>query len=67
MMYLLGWFVFLIFSILVTLSPIPVIALSSLGGGLKRGEVILCVLAFVGGCFFIYKAVKASPFILTIQ
>jgi hypothetical protein len=67
MMEILGFLVFLAFSVLVTLSPIPVIALSGLGGGLKRWEAVMCLIAFFGGLFLIYLAIQNSPFSITVK
>lgn len=66
-MAILGWVLYLAFAVLLTVSPIPFIYLSALGGGLKKAEQLYFIAIFLIGCSLIYHAVTLSPFTITLN
>lgn len=61
-MAIFGWFILLVISVCLTLAPVPYIALSALGGGVKRIEVLFLSAAFILGLWLIYHTIKMAPF-----
>ncbi|ADM26691.1 hypothetical protein [Pseudoalteromonas phage H105/1] len=66
-MELLGWIIWLIFSVCVTVSPFPYIAISALGGRLKKIEWLFLFAVFVVGLALTYHCIAARPFTVTVN
>lgn len=60
-MEILGWIVFLMFSICVTVSPVVYISISAIGGGMGRVERLFMLALFLSGCALIYYSITIAP------
>ena len=67
-MEILGWIVWLLFSLGLTIfGPYIVIGVSALGGGLSKGERVFALLIFFLGAFSLYSCITSAPFEITLK